>query len=157
MTVMPTASDSVNASSSPAKPCTSPPLESTSVPAAMSAFAPARRAAPGTPRRRAGANALIAAGTLVLSSGGLVQGLAGDDEAFTLSLAVGITVIYSGFWLSASGPGRRRADDAGWAQPEDPDGGGTDGSDRAPSSRRNSLPSRLRGSSSTSSKVVGTL
>ena len=41
--------------------------------------------------RLAGANALIALGTLVLSSGGLVQGVVGHDEAFVLSLAVGIT------------------------------------------------------------------
>lgn len=52
--------------------------------------------------RLAGANALIALGTLVLSSGGLVQGIVGHDEAFTLSLAVGITVIYAGF-LTAEG------------------------------------------------------
>jgi hypothetical protein len=59
------------------------------------------RSAPGR-ARLAGANALIALGTLVLSSGGLVQGIVGHDEAFTLSLAVGITVIYAGF-LTAEG------------------------------------------------------
>jgi hypothetical protein len=59
------------------------------------------RDAPGH-ARLAGANALIALGTLVLSSGGLVQGVVGHDEAFTLSLAVGITVIYAGF-LTAEG------------------------------------------------------
>ena len=62
------------------------------------------RDAPGH-ARMAGANALIALGTLVLSSGGLIQGLVGHDEAFTLSLALGITVIYVGF-LTAEG--RRR-------------------------------------------------
>lgn len=51
--------------------------------------------------RRALANALIALGTLVLSSGGLLQGVAGKDEAFVLSLATGITVIYAGFLLAA--------------------------------------------------------
>jgi hypothetical protein len=51
--------------------------------------------------RRALANVLIALGTLVLSSGGLVQGIAGKDEAFVLTLAIGITVIYGGF-LTAS-------------------------------------------------------
>ena len=58
--------------------------------------------------RLAGGNALIALGTLVLSSGGLVQGVVGHDEAFALSLAVGITVIYAGFVL-ASGRVRARA------------------------------------------------
>jgi len=50
--------------------------------------------------RLAVANALIALGTLVLSSGGLVQGVVGHDEAFTISLAVGISVIYSGFLVA---------------------------------------------------------
>jgi hypothetical protein len=50
--------------------------------------------------RLLGANVLIALGTLVLSSGGLVQGIVGHDEAFTLSLAVGIAVIYVGFLIA---------------------------------------------------------
>lgn len=77
--------------------------------------------------RRAAANVLIAAGTLVLSSGGLLQGIAGKDEAFVLSLATGILVIYSGFLVAAR------------------------------SSRRSTLPERLRGSMSTSSTRAGTL
>jgi hypothetical protein len=58
---------------------------------------------PGLPDhgRLAGANALIALGTLVLSSGGLVQGAVGHDEAFALSLAVGISIVYSGFVLAS--------------------------------------------------------
>ena len=56
--------------------------------------------------RLARRNGLIALGTLVLSSGGLVQGVVGHDEAFALSLAVGITVIYCGFVL-APADGRR--------------------------------------------------
>lgn len=56
--------------------------------------------------RLAGANGLIALGTLVLSSGGLIQGAVGHDEAFALSLAVGISIIYSGFVLAS---GRRRS------------------------------------------------
>jgi hypothetical protein len=55
--------------------------------------------------RLAGANALIALGTLVLSSGGLIQGVVGHDEAFALSLAVGISIVYVGFVL-ASGRAR---------------------------------------------------
>jgi hypothetical protein len=54
--------------------------------------------------RLAAANALIALGTLVLSSGGLLQGIVGHDEAFTLSLAVGISIVYAGFVLAS---GRR--------------------------------------------------
>jgi hypothetical protein len=59
------------------------------------------RSVPGS-GRRASANVLIALGTLVLSSGGLIQGIAGKDEAFVLSLAVGISVIYGGFLLASS-------------------------------------------------------
>jgi hypothetical protein len=53
------------------------------------------------PGRMAAANALIALGTLVLSGGGTLQGLLGHDEAFTLTLATGIAVIYAGFLIAA--------------------------------------------------------
>jgi hypothetical protein len=70
--------------------------------AVLSAWRFARdRTAPGH-GRMAVANTLIALGTLVLSSGGLVQGTVGHDEAFALSLAVGISVIYGGFVLAGS-------------------------------------------------------
>jgi hypothetical protein len=59
--------------------------------------------------RLAAANALIALGTLVLSSGGLVQGVVGHDEAFALSLAVGISVIYVGFVLASGRAPREEA------------------------------------------------
>jgi hypothetical protein len=90
-----------------------------------------RRDEPGM-ARRAAANGLIALGTLVLSSGGLTQGVVGHDEAFTLSLAAGISVIYAGFLVAVSSPSSRSA-------------------------RRTILPRRFRGSSATSSKVAGTL
>jgi hypothetical protein len=64
------------------------------------------RTTPGN-GRRAAANLLIALGTLVLSSGGLIQGVAGKDEAFVITLASGILVIYAGF-LVAAGAGARR-------------------------------------------------
>jgi hypothetical protein len=60
-----------------------------------------RRDEPGM-ARLAAANGLIALGTIVLSSGGLAQGIVGHDEAFTLSLAIGISVIYAGFLVSVS-------------------------------------------------------
>jgi len=62
------------------------------------------RTRPGN-ARRAAANGLIAVGTLVLSSGGLLQGLVGHDSAFAGTLAAGITVIYLGF-VVAEGHGR---------------------------------------------------
>jgi hypothetical protein len=74
--------------------------------ALWSAWRFARPRQPGS-GRRAAANILIALGTLVLSSGGLIQGFAGKDEAFVITLASGIVVIYIGF-LVASGAGARR-------------------------------------------------
>jgi len=50
--------------------------------------------------RLATANGLVALGTLVLASGGLVQGFVGHDEAFALTLATGIAVIYAGFLVA---------------------------------------------------------
>jgi hypothetical protein len=92
--------------------------------------------------RLAAANGLIALGTLVLSSGGLVQGIVGHDESFTPSLAAGITVIYAGFLVAE---GRRGVTSAA-------------ASDRDQrSSRRTSLPASVRGSSSTTSIREGHL
>jgi hypothetical protein len=93
--------------------------------------------------RLAAANGLIALGTLVLSSGGLVQGIIGHDEAFTFSLAVGISVIYAGFLVAE---GRRDATSAAAASDRD-----------QRRSRRTSLPASVRGSSSTTSMCDGHL
>jgi hypothetical protein len=114
--------------------------------AAWSAIRFARSRRPGS-GRLAGGNALIALGTLVLSSGGLLQGVVGSDEAFALTLAIGIAVIYAGFAV-ASGIRRQvvAAPDAAPAEPVSDD-----------SSRRNSLPENERGNSSTSSTRVGSL
>jgi hypothetical protein len=68
-----------------------------------------RRGVPGN-GRLAGANALIALGTLTLSSGGLLQGAIGHDEAFALTLAIGVSVVYAGFLLAS---GRPRMADGG--------------------------------------------
>jgi hypothetical protein len=76
--------------------------------------------------RMAAANGLIALGTLVLSTTGLLKGVAGGkDEAFALGLTIGIAVIYAGFAV-ASGA-------------------------RVGSARRSSLPASLRGTSATNS------
>ena len=104
----------------------------------MVRFARSRRPGSG---RLAGGNALIALGTLVLSSGGLLQGIVGHDEAFALTLAAGITVIYAGFAV-ASGVRISLS-----PRVQLPDG----------NERRSSLPANDRGSSSTSSTRVGSL
>jgi hypothetical protein len=105
--------------------------------AVLSAIRFGRRRTPGDGRLALG-NVLIAAGTLILSSGGLIQGIVGHDEAFAISLASGISVIYAGFVVTSAV--RPRA----MASIED-------------TSRRNSFPVNERGSSETTSTRVGSL
>jgi hypothetical protein len=122
--------------------------------AAWSAVRFARSRKPGS-GYLAGGNALIALGTLILSSGGLLQGIVGSDEAFALTLAVGISVIYGGF-LVASGVSRAAV--VGTPPSDDSDHQGSDTVEGAgDSSRRSNLPANERGSSSTSSTRVGSL
>ncbi len=52
----------------------------------------------------------------MLSSGGLIQGVAGKDEAFVITLASGILVIYFGF-LVAAGAGAKRETPASVGHP----------------------------------------
>jgi hypothetical protein len=75
--------------------------------AVWSAVRYARNRRRGEEGRLAIANGLVALGTLLLSAGGLVQGIVGDDEAFTLTLALGIAVIYAGFITTRSLPAGR--------------------------------------------------
>ena len=58
------------------------------------------------PGRIAVGNVLIAAGTLVLSAGGLLNSVVDEMTGFALTLVVGILVVFAGF-LVASAPGRR--------------------------------------------------
>jgi hypothetical protein len=101
--------------------------------AVLSAVRFARKRAPGSGALASG-NALIALGVLILSSGGLLQGIVGHDESFAISLAAGITVIYGGFVVAS---GAR--------------------SFRSESARRTTLPASVRGSASTTSTRVGSL
>jgi hypothetical protein len=101
--------------------------------AAWSAVRFARRRSEGTGALAAG-NALIALGTLVLSSGGLLQGIIGQDESFVISLALGIAVIYFGFVVASGGVALWRG-----------------------SARRTNLPASVRGNASTTSTRVGSL
>jgi hypothetical protein len=123
--------------------------------AAWSAFRFARSRKPGS-GRLAGGNALIALGTLVLSSGGLWQGLVGSDEAFAMTLAVGIAVIYAGFAVAS---GVRRGSILAYPAAPDPPPEGATPEDATPdeSERRSNLPANERGNSSTSSTRVGSL
>jgi hypothetical protein len=95
-----------------------------------------RGAAPATvaPGRLAVGNVLIAAGTLVLSASGTLNARLGAETAFSVTLAIGVTVLFVGFLVatSASAPPQR-------------------------SSLRRSLPARPFGSASTTRTEVGHL
>lgn len=51
-------------------------------------------------RRLALANALIAAGTVVLGAGGILNSVLNEMDGFAVSLVAGITVIFAGFLLT---------------------------------------------------------
>ena len=106
--------------------------------ALWSAWRFSRLRTPGSGRLALG-NVLIALGTLVLSSGGLIQGTVGHDEAFAISLATGISVVYAGFVVTSSA--RSRA------------------SSRRPTTTRGAAACRVneRGNSETTSTRVGSL
>ena len=52
------------------------------------------------------ANVVIAAGTLVLGASGLLNSVLGEMEAFAVTLAVGVSILYAGFLLAVI-PARR--------------------------------------------------
>jgi hypothetical protein len=58
------------------------------------------------PRRLVVGNVLIALGTLVLSASGTLAGRLGKDRAFSVTLLLGIAVLFAGFLVTSS-PGRR--------------------------------------------------
>jgi hypothetical protein len=47
---------------------------------------------------------LIAAGTIVLSASGTVAGRLGKDTAFSLTLLIGISVLFAGFLVASTTP-----------------------------------------------------
>jgi hypothetical protein len=58
--------------------------------------------------QRMWANVVIAAGTLVLGTSGLLNSVLGEMEAFAVTLAVGVSILYAGFLLAVT-PARRPA------------------------------------------------
>jgi hypothetical protein len=63
------------------------------------------------------ANALIAAGTVILSAGGLFNSVLDEMTAFAVTLVAGVAVIYAGFLVATAGraaaPSRRDPAGAG--------------------------------------------
>ena len=59
-------------------------------------------------RTRVVGNLLIALGTVVLSGSGVLNSVLGEMDAFAVTLAVGVTILFAGFLVSSSGrPGAR--------------------------------------------------
>ena len=58
-------------------------------------------------RRLALANVLIAAGTIVLGAGGILNSVLDEMDGFAITLVVGISVIFAGFLLTNSSRQRR--------------------------------------------------
>lgn len=110
------------------------------------------RLPPSVARSLVVANVCIAAGTLVLSAGGLLNSVVDEMDGFAMSLVVGVTLLFAGF-LSAprSAPAARRA--TGLRAVPDSGQPAAAGS----MSRRSSLPPGPRGSSSTTDTEVGHL
>jgi hypothetical protein len=80
-------------------------------------------------RRMLASNALIAAGTLVLSGSGLLNSVLDEMDGFAVTLVVGISIVFAGFLVATT----------------------------QPSSRRSSLPPMPMGSSETNVTLVGHL
>jgi hypothetical protein len=76
--------------------------------AVWSAVRLGRRHAPGT-RRLVFGNALIAAGTLVLGAGGILNAAVDAMDAFSISLVAGIALIFAGFVVASARPAIRAA------------------------------------------------
>jgi len=76
-------------------------------------------------RRRRGrllwANVLIAGGTLILGASGLLNSVLGAMEAFAVTLAVGVSVLYAGFLVAVMPARSRERPAAPVAAPSPPD------------------------------------
>lgn len=68
---------------------------------------PSGRPSPAAPGRLAAGNLLIAAGTAVLSTSGLLNSVLGEMDAFAVTLTVGVTVLFVGFLVASAVPSRR--------------------------------------------------
>ena len=80
----------------------------------------AAAAGPIAPGRLALANLFIAAGTLVLSAGGVLNSTVDAMNAFAISLVVGIAIIFVGFLITNAGgtaSTRRLAEPEQWRPP----------------------------------------
>jgi hypothetical protein len=68
---------------------------------------PGVRRVASSPTQLVVGNLLIAAGTIVLSASGTVAGRLGKDTAFSLTLLIGVTILFAGFLVASTTPQRR--------------------------------------------------
>jgi hypothetical protein len=61
------------------------------------------------PKRLALGNVIIAVATIILSTSGTFAGRLGKDRAFSLTLLVGIVVLFVGFLVASTAGAARRA------------------------------------------------
>lgn len=66
-----------------------------------------RRTLTITPSRLVLSNAFIAAGTLVLSASGSLAGRLGEEQAFTVTLSIGVLILFVGFMIPTASPRAR--------------------------------------------------
>lgn len=67
---------------------------------------PSVRRVASSPAQLVVGNLLIAAGTIVLSASGTVAGRLGKDTAFSLTLLIGVSVLFGGFLVASTTPRR---------------------------------------------------
>ena len=66
-----------------------------------------RRTLTITPSRLVLSNAFIASGTLVLSASGSLAGRLGEEQAFTVTLSIGVLILFVGFMIPTASPRAR--------------------------------------------------
>ena len=66
-----------------------------------------RRTLTIAPSRLVLSNAFIAAGTLVLSASGSLAGRLGEEQAFTVTLSIGVLILFVGFMIPTASPRAR--------------------------------------------------
>jgi hypothetical protein len=71
------------------------------------AFAGAKRELMVSTNRLVASNVLIAIGTLVLSASGSLAGRLGEEQAFTVTLSVGVVILFVGFMVPSVRHGSR--------------------------------------------------
>jgi hypothetical protein len=67
---------------------------------------PSVRRVASSPAHLVVGNLLIAAGTIVLSASGTLAGRLGKDTAFSVTLLIGVSVLFAGFLVASTTPRR---------------------------------------------------